>query len=247
MCVMHCIAPSWQNVFHRLRLFWMRLIWATTGVAYAVLQIQYHADKYAKERDPKYHFGILDKVSLCLTALEYACLGMVESVVKVINVNTIEKRLQTYDKGIIGHWKKLCMLSYYLATLAFALRSFSMSLHFGILTAIASSSLDLTSIPVQISSWEKRQKGLIIVFQIYLAIMRGKFYGFFMRSLLANLLWEVDNEALHDELQCKISPEPEVKESDSESFSTFASIKVAQKCDEPQVVDSKASFISTRK
>jgi len=198
-------------------MFWMRMVWATVGIVYAVLLIEQRLAKYQKTFDEKYNDGILVKLGLAFTALEYGCLGVVESVMKVIRVETIEKRLQTHDKGIIGKWKKLCMLSYYLASLAFALRNFSMSLYFGILSAVANSGTDtvdpITGLPMsQPTASEKVQNGLVLVLQIYLALMRGKFYAFFMRNLLSNFLWEVDNETLEQDLQFKLATETKNKE-----------------------------------
>ena len=196
----------------------MRIIWATIAIVYAVLLIGQRQAKFEETREEKYDDGFLTKIGLVLTAVEYACLGVVESVMKVIKVETIEKRLIAYDQEIIGKWKNLCMASYYLAFLAFALRNFSMSLYFGILSAIANSGFDL----IGASAWKKVYNGMIVVLQIYLALIRGKFYTFFMRNLLSNFFWEVDDEKLQTDLLGKFSFENKEKGTKVEKISLIA-------------------------
>ena len=198
-------------------MFWMRVMWTFTAIAYAALFIKVREMKFKETFNPAYVDNDLTKVGLAFTTLEYGSLGVVESVLKVIKVDTFEKRLQAYDSGIVGRWRKLCKLSYYLGTVAFAFRNFSLTIYFAVLSTV-----DLTATPdplylfSPLTPFERAQQHMVqsamLVLQVYVTVIRGKFYSFFLKIFLSNFLTEVEDQQLQGKLQGMFRAETERKD-----------------------------------
>ena len=76
------------------------------------------------------------------------------------------------------------MFSYHTGMFAYVARNFSMSLYFGLLSAFI----------VENNQEKSPFAGLTLVLQVYLAIIRGRFYGFFMHVFLSPFLLEEDDD-----------------------------------------------------
>jgi len=172
--------------------------------------------KYKETFNPAYVDNDLVKVGLAFTTLEYVSLGVVQSVLKVIKVDTFEKRLQAYNSGIVGRWGKLCKLSYYLGMLAFALRNFSLMVYFAVLSTVdlTATNPDKYSIMLLPSEQDFVQQRILLsamlVLQVYITVVRGKFYSFFLKIFLSNFLSEADDEKLQTDLQGKLMTDDEI-------------------------------------
>jgi len=197
----------------------MRVMWTFTAIAYAALFITVREMKFKETSNPAYVDNDLAKVGLAFTTLEYGSLGVVESVLKVIKVDTFERRLAAYDSGIVGKWRKLCKLSYYLGMLAFALRNFSLTIYFAVLSTVdlTVTKPDKYSILLLPSEQDVVQQRILqsamLVLQVYITVVRGKFYSFFLKIFLANFLSEADDEKLQGKLQGMLLAETETDDS----------------------------------
>jgi len=170
--------------------------------------------KFKESGNTMYVDNDLVKVGLAFTTLEYGSLGVVESVLKVIKMDTFEKRLQAYESGIVGRWRKLCKLSCYLGTVAFSLRNFSMTIYFAVLSTV-----DLTVTHQKIfplTPFERAQlrmlQSAMLVLQVYITLIRGKFCSFFLKIFLSNFLTEEDDQQLQGKLQGMLHVETESKD-----------------------------------
>ena len=170
--------------FVSMRVFWMRLIWTATAISYLIIVIYYRKCMFENTGDPKYEDKPAWVGMLGVICFEYLTLGMLECTMKITNSEMIREKIHrsTADLPII--WQRLCNLSYHVCVFAYAIRNFSMSLYFGLLSVgVSEDSSDYTN-PFT---------GLTLVLQIYLTIIRGRFYGFFMHGFLSTFLVEEDD------------------------------------------------------
>lgn len=128
----------------------------------------------------------------CVTVVEYATLGMLECVIKVYTVDRLESRLTKAYIRMPSIWGKLTVGAFLLCTLTYAVRNFSMSLYFGMLSAFVTqaeqSSLEEMGISEPFAIYN-----VVIVLQIYLAVMRGKYFNFFLKLCLGYFLSEEED------------------------------------------------------
>ena len=107
------------------------------------------------------------------------------------------------------------MFSYHAGMFAYVARNFSMSLYFGLLTAFVSQDDN------QVNAFS----GLTLVLQVYLAIIRGRFYGFFMHVFLSPFLIEEDDDMFKSVKEERAEDEDNVERMAKNGVSEKTSLK----------------------
>ncbi|XP_076808966.1 uncharacterized protein LOC143452034 isoform X1 [Clavelina lepadiformis] len=180
---------TWMRLIIRMRVFWMRLIWIGTAVAYSLIVLANRTKKFNETYNPKYLNTQVFVAKLITTCTEYALLSMLQCTMKIMTFETVGEKITKAEQQISSFWKKTISLTFYITILAFALRNFSMSLYFGILCTVVSQ-----DDAEQENGGGLKLGAIIVVLQVYLAIIRGWFYGYFMKAFLSLFLVEEDDE-----------------------------------------------------
>lgn len=163
----------------------MRMVWTLTAVGFMIIQVM----------QSKFTDVIIDEKSLQphqkwfllgFTCLEFFVLGMLECIMKIINCQVILRKMRKSNHKLPRIWKKLSVFSYQASLFVYSARNFSMSLYFGFLCVFAQQENNDNQ---PMSSYT----GVILVLQVYLAMIRGRFYGFFMHGFLSIYFVEDDH------------------------------------------------------
>ena len=178
-----CIKPLFY-VLDRMRVFWMRLVWTATAISYLVVVTHHRKLMFINTNDAKYEDDPMWLAMLGVICVEYLMLGLLECVMKITNSEIVQQKIQSCHADLSKGWQILGNLAYHLCLFAYAARSFSLSLHFALLSVATNA--DNGASPNSFA-------GPTLVLQIYLAIIRGRFYGFFMREFLSTFLVEKDD------------------------------------------------------
>ena len=134
--------------------------------------------------DPQYVDSPEWIVMLAVTCFEYFLLGVLECIMKITNCEVIQGKIRGSNVNLSLMWQKIGILTYNICLLAYAIRNFSLSLYFALLSV---------GVNDDSSTFPNKFTGLTLVIQIYLTIIRGRFYGFFMHGFLSTFLYEEDN------------------------------------------------------
>lgn len=161
----------------------MRLAWVATAVAFAILTLKYRRDKYNIDFEEKYYDGNIVIARMVLTPIEYAALGVLETVSRIYTTSRVNEKVKQGRMALANPWGRIAWISYLLALIVFTFRNFILSFWFGLYSVILAD-----------EDSGNANRNVLIVLQIYLAIMRGKFFQFYFRLFLGNYFFEDDDE-----------------------------------------------------
>jgi len=203
-----------------MRIFWMRLVWTSTAICYTVIVVVYRSEMFRSTGKEKYYRSPEWVALISCICVEYFTLGIVECCVKIISGETLLLNLRKSSLRLPTSWRKLFMFSYHASLFAYVIRNFSMSLYFGLLSAFVAADDN------EVNPFS----GLTIVLQIYLAIIRGRFYGFFMHVFMSPFFVEEDDDMFKKVKERNISDDVLIKEEmDSSGESEKTSLKKQKK------------------
>ena len=184
----YCMMISFLLNF-RMRIFWMRLVWTATAITYSVVVVYYKQAMYdLKSNSPERNQFVVDGLwiaTLAIACFEYFFLGCLECFVKMMSFEKILKKIRKNANRLPKKWEKLQVYTYYLCLFAYAIRNFSFSLYFGLISVYVNFDDFISKNPYT---------GITVVLQIYLAMVRGRFYGLFMHALLSIFFVEDDDD-----------------------------------------------------
>ena len=164
----------------------MRLIWTATAITYGATAYFYQKSMHdIKQGNLEFDVDEFWIILLVISCFEYLFLGCLECFVKMISFEKILSKIEKSSQHLPKCWAKLQVRTYYLALFAYAIRNFSLSLYFGLLSVIINFDEAIKDNPYT---------GVTLVLQIYLAMIRGRFYGLFMHAFLSIFMIEEDDE-----------------------------------------------------
>ena len=165
------------------------MIWTATAITYSVVVVYYQEKmfylKSTASEDDVFKVDVVWIVALALSCLEYFLLGCLECFMKMLSTDLIFSKIEISSSRLPKTWEKLQMRTYYFCLFAYAVRNFSFSLYFGLLSVFINFDDFIAKNPYT---------GPTVVLQIYLAMVRGRFYGLFMHAFLSIFLAEDDDD-----------------------------------------------------
>ena len=214
----------------------MRMIWTITAIVYCVVVYHYKIEMYKlyenqPEKQAQYEVIPAWFVMLAFSCFEYLFLGLLECALKIISFDKVVNKIKKSSKKLPKCWGKVQVYSYYLCLFAYALRNFSLSLYFGLLSVFISYD-DLIV--------KNRLSGITLILQIYLAMIRGRFYGMFMHAFMSNFVVEEDDDMFKEIKQEVDSDQLAVDQ--AENFNDLAEKSLLE---EKQINDSPAANVAT--